>query len=97
MATHWHNLSKTRADNRRCFLEGFLYNPDPEKDYTRLKRIAVGICLMFTIVIFILWFFNRKLAKEVVERKRVEKTLRDREHLLNEMGSLAKSGAGNMI
>ena len=73
-------------------LEGFLYNPDPEKDYTRLKRVAVGICLVFAIAIFILWFFNRKLAKEVAERREVEKTLRDREHLLNEMGSLARIG-----
>ena len=76
-------------------LDGFLYNPVQSQDYTWLKRIAgiaVGICLVFTIAIFILSFFNRKLAKEVAERKQVEKTLRDREHLLNEMGSLARIG-----
>ena len=77
-------------------LKGFLYNPNPSReDFTWLKRIAiiaVGICLLFTMAILILSVFNRKLKKEVEKRKQAEETLRDKEHLLNEMGNLARIG-----
>ncbi len=77
-------------------LEGFLYNPNPSReDFTWLKRIAaiaVGVCALFIMAILILSFFNRKLKKEVEKRKQAEHTLRDKEHLLNEMGNLARIG-----
>lgn len=75
--------------------DDFLYDPNHTTDATRLKRIAavaVGICMVFIVVILTLYFFNRKLANEIRERKKVEKNLREREQLLNEMGSLARIG-----
>ena len=75
--------------------EDFLYDPNPGEDFTWLKRmvvLTVGICVLFTVAILILSIFNRKLTKEVKERTRAEKDLRDRENLLNEMGNLARIG-----
>ena len=71
-------------------LEGFLYDPNPKLNYTRVKwivGITFFISLLVSISTIILLVFNRKLKAEVEERKRTEKSLKESEkkykHLFN--------------
>ena len=57
-----------------------------------MVRMVVVLSLLLAAVILILIIFNRKLTKQINERLRVEKRLRDREQLLNKMGALAHIG-----
>ena len=95
----WRHIAKTYQKlgfiTGELSFEDFLYDPTPGKDFPWLKRmaaLAVGICILFTAATLILSIFNRGLTKEVKERTRAEKELRDRKNLLNEMGSLARIG-----
>ncbi|MBU1910772.1 MAG: response regulator, partial [Verrucomicrobia bacterium] len=59
-------------------LDGFIYDPNPKPDYKRLL-LAIGIItsiLLFVgICAIVLLLFNRRLAREVVERKQSEAQL----------------------
>jgi len=60
-------------------LEGFIYNPNPVKDYTWVKwtiGIITFIALMGALGIIILFLFNRRMQKEVNARKQTEVKLK---------------------
>ena len=76
-------------------LEGFLYDPRSDFDYIWLKKVIVAtisIIAFLGIGALALLFFNRKLASEIDERKRVEVKLRNSERLLTEAQRVAKIG-----
>lgn len=52
-------------------LEGFLYNPNPQPDYTNVMRmvwILFSVIPIITIFVLVLFIFNRKLKMQVAER-----------------------------
>ncbi len=52
-------------------LDGFLYNPDPQSDYTTIKRIVWSLLAVISVIvlcIIFLFFYSRKLSVEVRER-----------------------------
>jgi PAS domain S-box-containing protein len=60
-------------------LEGFLYDPHPEVDYTRLKwvvGVSISISLLVSIGVLILLRLNKRLSAEIGERRFVEESLR---------------------
>ena len=64
-------------------LNGFLYNPNPERDYTwlfRLLIVTVTISILLSLITLFLVRFNRRLKVEVKERKRAEKALKESEN-----------------
>ncbi|MDD2789743.1 MAG: diguanylate cyclase [Sulfurimonas sp.] len=52
-------------------------NYDEQADYTLILRWFVGIFLVFSIVLLIVIFVNRRLAQEVQSRKIIEKKLEE--------------------
>ncbi|MDM8517956.1 ABC transporter substrate-binding protein [Desulfobacterales bacterium HSG16] len=63
-------------------LKGFLYDPDPKPDIRKLKIALVSvICILgFTsILIFVFFKMNHRLREEIIERKKIEKSLRESE------------------
>jgi PAS domain S-box-containing protein len=59
-------------------MKGFLYDPSPAPDY-RWMKWGFGILILVSALVglfaVMLFFFNRRLKKEVLERKRVETSL----------------------
>ena len=81
---------KLEMINSDFSFEGFLYDPNPELDYTWVKwivGIVLSISLLVSISTFILLIFNRKLKAEIEERKRTETSLKESEkkykHIFN--------------
>ena len=78
-------------------LDGFLYDPNPQPDYTKVMRmvwILLSVVTVITISAITLFIYNRKLNKEVsertkhlsaeiAEREQVEKNLKANESFLN--------------
>lgn len=78
----WHHIAATYQKlgliDADFSLEGFLYDPRPEPDYKWFKKIAFAgfaVIVLFGMGSGILFFFNRKLAAEIEERKQAEKEL----------------------
>ena len=69
-------------------LEGFIYDPDPPPNLKRIRRYLLTLTLIIAAAgfgLFILFYFNRRLRKEVQEREAAEKTLRFQADLLNQI------------
>jgi len=85
----WRHIARTYVklgmlDSDFSF-EGFLYDPHDKENYTWLNRIlgfAIAISLLVSVGAFVLLFFNRKLANEIIKRKRIAKELRRSEEKL---------------
>lgn len=82
-------------------LDGFLYNPNPQPDYTGMKRIIQtlsGLVICIGLGSFFLFLFNRRLNHRVAERtehltreiKKREKIQNDLKHSLKEKDVLLK-------
>jgi PAS domain S-box-containing protein len=54
---------------------------------------VAGIASVFVVLIL---FWNNRLTSEIASRKQIEKDLRDRENLLNDVGAIAKIGGWEM-
>ncbi len=82
----WEHIARTyeklRMIDSDFSLEGFVYAPHLEADYTWVKRVvgaAAGASLLVGIGALFLLFFNKKLKNEIEERKKTEKALKDSE------------------
>ena len=78
-------------------IDGFLYDPNPQSDFTKVMRtvwILLSVITAITISAIVLLIYNRKLNREVAartkhlmseiaERQQVEKNLRTSESFLN--------------
>ncbi|MBC8413732.1 ABC transporter substrate-binding protein, partial [bacterium] len=56
-------------------LDNFIYDPDPHPDYSWVRWTMLIAGIVFAISIFtvvVLGFFNRRLQKEILERKKAE-------------------------
>ena len=51
----------------------------PQVDWGMVWRIALLITAISLVILGIIFYWNRKLAHEIVERKRIEKALRESE------------------
>jgi len=63
-------------------LDGFLYNPDPRPNLTRLYRIIgaiLAITVLMGLIAFLLYKFNSRLQKEIRKQKLGEKALKESE------------------
>ncbi len=61
-------------------LEGFIYDPDPPPDQRKWYRLVAGLIVALLIVagiVVIVVYFNRKLIREIGERKRAEQALKE--------------------
>ncbi len=76
MADSFVQLGMVKADYR---LDGFLYDPDPKVGYSRVKWLggaAGGILILLAGTALCQGIFNRRLQREVRERKQAEDQLR---------------------
>jgi len=77
-------------------LDGFLYDPHPVVEFEQVKRYALFTLagtVLAALVILGLVAFNRRLRREVRERKRVEIQLRQSEQRLTEAQRIAHIGS----
>ncbi|MFO7750941.1 MAG: ABC transporter substrate-binding protein, partial [Desulfobacteraceae bacterium] len=82
----WRHIAETYAKiglmDGDYSLEGFLYDPNPEFDYTWLKW-AAGISLALVLILgggtLVLFGYNRRLAGEIADRRAAEEQLRQSE------------------
>ncbi|MCB9480799.1 MAG: ABC transporter substrate-binding protein [Desulfobacteraceae bacterium] len=87
-------------------LDGFIFNSDPKPDLKRFKVYLLVLALASTIFFFCLitlLFFNRKLQKEINDRKAAEKKLRESEEKFRNIfqqsneGIILQDFKGNII
>ena len=75
--------------------EDFLFDPNPDMDLTKVY-LGLGIALVIATVIgalaFVLLHFNRRLRREVFERKRDEEKLRESEGRFRSLSDAAFEG-----
>ncbi len=88
----WKHVAETFVDLNMIepdySLKGFIYDPDPRPDYGRLKKIffTMLVLVAFGILgLLILFFFNRRLHREVSERKSAEVKLRFQAELMDQI------------
>jgi len=76
-------------------LEGFIFNPDPEKDYfwvwVTLSSL-VGITILFSMISITLYVFNHRLNQEVKQKEKSQKALSQSEARLKAMFENIHSG-----
>lgn len=95
----WKHMAETLVDLGRLesgySLEGFIYNPEPQRSNTRLL-LGLAVSLLATVVVgsvaAALFTLNRKLRREVAERTLAESSLRRSEDLLRRTGNIARVG-----
>lgn len=83
----WRHIAETYADigmlPRDFSLDGFLYDPNPKLDLTWLYR-SLAVALLLTGIVSAIAFYiarnNRRLARSITERKRIEERLRKLSH-----------------
>lgn len=70
-------------------LDGFIYDPDPTLDYTRLTkiiRVLTALALLIGLISIILLFFNRRLNRKVMDRtKHLSQEIVDRKKAQEEV------------
>ena len=79
-------------------LDGFLYDPQPVGELQQLRRYlqaAAGVFAAGVAVIVVLLTFNRRLQREVKERKNAESQLRQSEQRLNQALDAGRMGVWN--
>jgi len=77
-------------------LEGFLYDPNPTVAFEKVKRyglLALAGTFLAGMAILVLAGFNRRLQREIKERKRIEIELRQSEQRLTEAQQIAHIGS----
>ena len=82
----WRHMADTYADlgmiDSDYTLEGFMYDPNPMPDYTWVRwvlGVTVTMVLLISFASIVLLFFNKKLQREVQERRIAEEALRTSE------------------
>ena len=85
-AGRWHQIAQTYKKmgmiDPDFSIQGFIYTPHPEADYTWVKWVvggAGGVSVLAGIGVLFLLFFNKKLKIENDERKKTEKALKNSE------------------
>jgi len=80
-------------------LDGFIYDPDPKFDATRLYWVLITVAIVVIILLLImavLLRFNRRLQLEITQREKGEEKLRASEERLKEAEQNANLGHWEM-
>lgn len=98
----WKHIANTFArlgmTSSNYSLKGFLYDPDPKPDITHIRwmiGVLLGLSSLIGIIALTLLFFNKRLQREVVERKQTEQKLVEANALF--LAVLDQSPAGIIV
>jgi len=83
-------------------LDGFMYDPNPGKNLIQVRRFVLILLLVVAaaaVGLFTLFYFNRRLRREVLDRKLAEKTLRFQAELMEQIQDVivAADTAGRIV
>ncbi|MBL6996122.1 ABC transporter substrate-binding protein [Desulfobacula sp.] len=92
----WNNIAETYAKlgqiDKNFSLKGFVYVSESGADYGWLKRRLLSVIGIAIAILAVILMWNRRLSKEITERKQAEEALRKSEALHQEAQRVAKIG-----